>query len=71
MNFNERLKKIKYDRRLTNLQIAEMSGVSETAVRKWINGAMPSGDILLRIADELECSTDYLLGRTDNPDVNR
>ena len=31
----------------------------------------PSGEILERIADRLECSVDYLLGRTDNPEVNR
>jgi len=24
-----------------------------------------------RIADELDCSVDYLLGRTDNPEINR
>lgn len=24
-----------------------------------------------RIADELNCSVDYLLGRTDNPEINR
>lgn len=26
---------------------------------------------LARIADYLDCSVDYLLGRTDNPEVNR
>ena len=26
---------------------------------------------LARIADYLECSVDYLLGRTENPEVNR
>lgn len=26
---------------------------------------------LARIADYLNCSVDYLLGRTDNPEVNR
>ncbi|SCH62689.1 Uncharacterised protein [uncultured Ruminococcus sp.] len=26
---------------------------------------------LARIADYLDCSVDYLLGRTDNPDVNK
>lgn len=31
----------------------------------------PGGDKLARIADYLDCSVDYLLGRTDNPDVNR
>lgn len=24
-----------------------------------------------KIADHLECSVDYLLGRTDNPEINR
>lgn len=24
-----------------------------------------------RIADYLDCSVDYLIGRTDNPDINR
>lgn len=28
-------------------------------------------DSLARIADYLGCSVDYLLGRTDNPEVNR
>ena len=33
---------------------------------------MPSGgDSLARIADCLDCSVDYLLGRTENPAVNR
>jgi len=25
---------------------------------------------LAKIADELDCSVDYLLGRTDNPEIN-
>ncbi len=33
--------------------------------------AAPAADKLERIADYLDCSVDYLLGRTDNPDVNR
>lgn len=28
-------------------------------------------DNLIKIADELEVSTDYLLGRTDNPKINK
>ncbi len=31
----------------------------------------PSCDKLARIADYLDCSVDYLLGRTDNPEVNK
>ena len=31
----------------------------------------PSCDKMSRIADYLDCSVDYLLGRTDNPEVNK
>ena len=34
-------------------------------------GQIPSADKFERIADYLDCSVDYLLGRTDNPEVNR
>ncbi|MBR4015270.1 MAG: helix-turn-helix transcriptional regulator [Anaerotignum sp.] len=33
--------------------------------------SMPKADNLAKIADYLDCSVDYLLGRTDNPEVNR
>lgn len=35
------------------------------------SGRIPSADKFERIADCLSCSVDYLLGRTDNPEVNR
>ena len=31
----------------------------------------PSCDKIARIADYLGCSVDYLLGRTDNPEINK
>lgn len=33
--------------------------------------SMPKADNLAKIADYLDCSVDYLLGRTDIPEVNR
>ena len=32
-------------------------------------GSFPSADKLCRIADRLNCSVDFLLGRTENPNV--
>ena len=32
---------------------------------------MIAADSLARIADYLDCSVDYLLGRTDNPAINK
>lgn len=34
-------------------------------------GYLPRAENLAKIADYLDCSVDYLLGRTDNPEVNR
>ena len=34
-------------------------------------GQIPSVDKIHIIADYLDCSVDYLLGRTDNPEINR
>lgn len=33
--------------------------------------SMPKADNLAKIADYLGCSVDYLLGRTENPEINR
>lgn len=34
-------------------------------------GNLPRLDAVAQIADYLDCSVDYLLGRTDNPEINR
>ena len=41
------------------------------AVSEFAKGKQMSCIALARIADYLDCSVDYLLGRTDNPDINR
>ena len=33
--------------------------------------SMPKADNLAKIADYLDCSVDYLLGRTDNPNSHK
>ena len=43
-------------------------GVSATTISKWKAGAIPNGELLSKVADYFGCSTDYLLGRTNNPD---
>ncbi len=51
--------------------VAKAIGLSSATATKWKNGSIPNGEALARIADELNCSVDYLLGRTDNPEVNK
>ena len=40
-------------------------------VSQLANGQNITAINLARIADYLDCSVDYLLGRTDNPEVNK
>ena len=49
------------------------SGLSlnKNTLSNMYNGSMLKGDSLGRIADYLDCSVDYLLGRTDNSEINR
>lgn len=35
------------------------------------HGRAIASDSLARIADYLSCSIDYLMGRTDNPEINK
>lgn len=46
--------------------IAKEIGLSTAIATKWKNGAIPKGEVLVKIADYLNCSTDYLLGRSDD-----
>ncbi len=51
--------------------VAKAIGLSTAIATKWKNGSIPKGDILSKIADYLDCSVDYLLGRTDNPNSHK
>lgn len=42
-------------------------GLSNAAASGWKSGTLPKADVLVKIADYLEVSVDYLLGRSDSP----
>lgn len=54
-------------------KVAKATGISESLFSKWRKN--PTSEIssinLVRIADYLDVSVDYLLGRTDKPGINR
>ncbi len=55
-------KNISKNKILTDLKLSKSSFID------WQNrGTIPGGETLVKIADYLNCSVDYLLGRTDNP----
>lgn len=57
---------------LTAKKVSDATGISTGNISDWKSGrSMPSAVKLDALADYLDCSVDYLLGRTDNPEVNR
>jgi len=52
-------------------RILVIIGAGKNTVANIRSGQCPSAVTLARIADELDVSVDYLLGRTDTPEVNR
>ncbi len=67
----ERIKELRKEKVITMKRLGEIIGVSEGAVSQYENGKrQPDYDILKKIADFFNVTTDYLLGRTDNPHQN-
>ena len=53
-------------------QMLSDCGISKNTLSSMQSGGyLPRVENIARIADYLDCSVDYLLGRTDNPEVNK
>ena len=66
--FGERLRRLRRDANITQSDLASHIGVVPSAIGKYerLNGAYPSVDALIKIADYFNVSIDYLL-RGINP----
>ena len=69
--FPKRLKAARKARRLTLREVAAACGIQLRAYQRYEAGERePDFGRLIAIADFLQVSTDYLLGRTDAPEHN-
>ena len=51
--------------------VAKEIGLSSGSLTAWKNGTDPNINSIIKIAQYFNVSTDYLLGLTDNPKVNK
>jgi transcriptional regulator with XRE-family HTH domain len=66
MTFGERLKKAREIKGLTQVDLGKLLNVSDATVNRYEKEQrFPDKDMLKKLADILDCSVDYLLGRTD------
>ncbi len=66
--FKERLKAARELRKLNQTELAQRAGFPPSMIAHFEGGGRkPSFDNLKKLAAELQVTTDYLLGRTDDP----
>ena len=67
-----RLKELRFYKEKTQLQVQMETGIAQALLSKYENGVrIPPTDTLMILADYYGVSMDYIMGRTDNPKVNR
>lgn len=66
MNTYEIIKELVKQRFMTVAQLERTLDLSNGSISKWAK-SKPNSEPLEKVADYLNVSTDYLLGRTDNP----
>lgn len=66
MTFGERLKELRMEKELTQIELGTKFNLGKTAISLYeTNARFPDKDILEKMADFFKVSVDYLLGRTD------
>lgn len=71
-NLAERIKIIAKNKEIIVKKMLEDCGLNKNTLSTMqYRGSWIQANNLAKIADYLDCSVDYLLGRTDNPEVNK
>jgi transcriptional regulator with XRE-family HTH domain len=69
-DFGTRLKYARKQKKITQLQLAEMLGVEQSTISNYENDLrIPAASILIEIANRMEISIDDLLGRTETSET--
>ncbi len=67
-----RIKELRNERHITQLKMALDLNMSQNTISRYENGEREPGIAeLIRLADYFHVSVDYLLGRTDKPEMNQ
>lgn len=66
------LKILRLNAGLTQISLQMKTGIEQSLLSKFENGErIPPTDTLMTLADFYGVSIDYILCRTDNPEINR
>lgn len=72
MEFSERLKELRKQAHLTQVELAGKLGIVQSSYADWERGRKkPTQDNLVKIAQILNVSVDYLVGNSDEENTNK
>ena len=62
--FGTRLREVRKSKKITQIELANMLGISQKSYSHWENGKTePSFESIVKLADLLDVSLDWLFGR--------
>ncbi len=68
----QRLKELRTKRNISQVKLAMDLGMSQNSISRYETGEREADyETLIAIADYFGVSVDYLLGRTDNPNISQ
>ena len=71
MRMKNNLKKLRKQRGLTQIAVQMATGIDQALISKYESGErIPPTDVLIILADYYGVSIDYILCRTDNPEMH-
>jgi len=66
------LKKLRKEAGLTQISLQMKMGIEQALLSKFENGdRIPPTETLIILADFYNVSMDYIMGRTENPEINK
>lgn len=66
------LKKLRQEAGLTQISLQMKTGIEQALLSKFENGErIPPTETLIILADFYGVSMDYIMGRTENPEINK
>ncbi len=72
MPMQNNLKKLRKARGLTQIAVQMSTGIDQALISKYESGErIPPTDVLILLAEFYNVSIDYILCRTDNPNLQR
>ncbi len=66
MTFGERLKELREEKNISQMELSKATGLSQSAIARWeLNKTEPTVSALIILSKYFNESVDYLLGLTD------